>query len=125
MGTSAKLYKTTFIVAIMAALPYCVQSATTHSDSRAAVLKKWTLSRCLSRAARETPFGDDAAKTAAAYLEMGNAPIEVYEELDVRAEEVIRRKRTGSVEGDYTTMKCIDLFESEELDRVVRDAAGL
>jgi Type VI secretion system (T6SS), amidase immunity protein len=87
------------------------------------ILKKWTLSRCLSQAAGETPAGDDAAKTAAAYLEMGNAGIEVYEKLDALAKGFLARTYTGSVKSQYDTMKCIDLFESEELDRIAKDAA--
>jgi hypothetical protein len=87
------------------------------------VLKKWALSRCLAKAAGESPAGDDAAKTAAAYLEMGKAGIEVYERLDELAGGYLAREYTGSVKGNYNTMKCLDLYDSDELDKLARDSA--
>lgn len=124
MRTSVKLYRIVLLFVISAGVPCCVQAGSTRPGSQAAILKKWALSRCLSHAAGETPLGDDAAKTAAAYLEMGKAGVEVYEKLDALAESFLARTRTGSVESAYDTMKCIDLFESEELERMARDAAG-
>lgn len=123
MGTSLKIYRFVLVLAISAGMSSCAQSASGRPDAQAAILKKWTLSRCLSQAAGETPVGDDAAKTAAAYLEMGSARIEVYEKLDGLAKSFLTRPYTGSVESPYNTMKCIDLFESQELDRMATDAA--
>jgi hypothetical protein len=124
VGTSLKMYRLVLVLTISAGIPSCVQSGSARPDPQAAILKKWTLSRCLSQAAGETPAGDDAAKTAAAYLEMGNAAIEVYEKLDALAKSFLTRTYTGSVKSAYDTMKCIDLFESEELDQMARDTAG-
>jgi Type VI secretion system (T6SS), amidase immunity protein len=92
-------------------------------NTQAAVLKKWALSRCLAKASGDSPAGDDAAKTAAAYLEMGGAGIEAYEKLDALAGRYLERRYTGSVRSNYNTMKCLDLYDSEELDRLARDSA--
>lgn len=93
------------------------------ANSQAVVLKKWALARCLAKAGGDSPAGDDAAKTAAAYLEMGTAGIEVYEKLEALALRYLQREYSGSVKSSYNTMKCLDLFESEELDELARDAA--
>jgi hypothetical protein len=92
-------------------------------NTQAAVLKKWALSRCLAKAGVDSPAGDDAAKTAAAYLEMGNAGIDAYEKLDALAGKYLEREYTGSVKSNYNTMKCLDLYDSAELDRLARDSA--
>jgi hypothetical protein len=87
------------------------------------LLRKWTLSRCLARASADSPGGDDAAKTAAAYLERGTSGIDVYEKLEALAGRYLERQYTGSVQSNYNTMKCLDLYDSDELDRLVRNAA--
>lgn len=61
---------------------------------------------------------DDAYASAAAYLERGKQPMEAYEKLDELA--IRYAKLTyGSVSGSkLNTMKCIDLFNSKELDEL-------
>jgi hypothetical protein len=87
------------------------------------LLKKWTLSRCLAKAGADSPAGEDAAKTAAAYLERGATGIEIYEKLDALADSYLKREYAGSVKSHYNTMKCLDLYDSEELDRLINDVA--
>lgn len=122
MEASLKMSRSVFVLTIALGVPSCGPSSSTRPDTQAALLKKWTLARCLSHAAEQTPTGDDAAKTAAAYLEMGNVGVDVYERLDALAERYLTRIYSGSVKSPYDTMKCIDLFESEELDRLARDS---
>jgi type VI secretion system (T6SS) amidase immunity protein Tai4 len=121
---SLKMYRSALLLTIALGVPSCGQSGTTRTDTQAAILKKWTLARCLSHSAEQTPTGDDAAKTAAAYLEMGNVGVDVYERLDALAERYLTRTYSGSVKSPYDTMKCIDLFESDELDRLARDSVS-
>ncbi len=124
MGAPVNTFRTWLVLALPLGLPCCVQSGSNHPDAQTEILKKWTLSRCLSQVAAGTPAGDDAAKTAAAYLEMGNSGVDVYERLDELAKEYLTRTYTGSVKSAYDTMKCIDLFESEELDAMVKAPGG-
>jgi hypothetical protein len=98
-------------------------SAAAPQSTQATLLEKWTLARCLAKAGGDSPAGDDAAKTAAAYLEMGTAGIDVYEKLEGLAGSYLERNYTGSVKSSYSTMKCLDLLESEALDEIARDAA--
>lgn len=96
--------------------------AATPASAQVAVLKKWALARCLAKAGGDTPAGDDAAKTAAAYLEMGSAGMEVYEKIEALAGSYLAREYSGSVKSSYNTMKCLELFESQELEKLARDA---
>jgi hypothetical protein len=111
---------------LVISLLQCIACAAATVDStenaEATLLKKWALSRCLAKASANSPAGDDAAKTAAAYLEMGTAGIEVYEKLEALASSYLGREYTGSVKSNYNTMKCLDLFDSDELDRLARDS---
>lgn len=86
--------------------------------SQKTLLKNWALSRCLSQAYPDGPSKEDASATASAYLEFGKQPIEVYEELSTIVDKFARRTYGGSVKSDFNTMKCIDLFHSQELDRL-------
>jgi hypothetical protein len=122
VGTSLKIHPLVLALAIPVGVSSCGQSSSTRPDPQASILKKWALSRCLSQAAGQTAAGDDAAKTAAAYLEMGSAAIEVYERIDALAKGFLTRTYTGSVKSDYNTKKCIDFFESGDLERVANDA---
>jgi hypothetical protein len=98
-------------------------SSAAPANTQATILKKWALARCLAKAGSNSPAGDDAAKTAAAYLEMGTAGIDTYEKLEALAGSYLEREYTGSVKNSYNTMKCLDLFESDDLDRMARDSA--
>ena len=92
--------------------------------SQVRILKNWALSRCLAKAAGEGPPGDDAAKSAAAYLEMGTGAIESYDEIDALADTYLQRQYGGSVKSEYNTMKCIDLYESRELETLVEELSA-
>ena len=104
-------------------LASCVQSAAQGASSPDTVaVENWALARCFAKVASGTPAGDDAAKSAAAYLERATADIDVYEKLDTVIDEALAQRRSGSVKSDYNTMKCIDLFRGPELKSVVESA---
>jgi len=106
---------------VLLANPSCATTSQVAApNEQAAALKNWTLCKCLAMAFPDTPGGDDAAKTAAAYLEFGTAPIESYEPLKILAGEYLERTYSGSVPSSYNTRKCIDLYESGELEELAR-----
>jgi hypothetical protein len=109
------------VVGLTAVLSAC-SAGRAGSYSQAESLKNWALSRCLPKASACVATKIDAEKSAAAYLEMGRAGIDVYERLDRLVDAQLRRVYTGSVAGEYNTMKCIDLFRGAELDAAVREA---
>jgi hypothetical protein len=95
----------------------------TQSYSQTVLLKNWVLSRCLAKATPSKPAKDDAQLTASAYLEFGNLPIEAYDEGESLVDQYLKRHYSGVINGNYNTMKCIDLFHGKELDALARKYA--
>ena len=87
----------------------------TASYSQKDLLKNWALSTCLAIVATDPALRADANATAGAYMEFGRQAPEAYAALRELAENYAARRYSGSVEGRFDTMKCIDLFHSREL----------
>ena len=88
----------------------------TASYSQKDLLKNWALSTCLATVATDPALRADANATAGAYMEFGHQAPEAYAALRELAENFAARRYSGSVEGRFDTMKCIDLFHSRELN---------
>lgn len=104
------------LVACMAMTQAACAQAATARYSQKDLLKNWALSRCLASVYADPAVKGDANATASAYLEFGHQPMAAYEALDALAGSYARRKLTGSVPSHFNTMKCIDLYNSRELD---------
>ncbi|MET3134041.1 hypothetical protein AAKU55_004335 [Oxalobacteraceae bacterium GrIS 1.11] len=91
----------------------------TESYSQRNLLKNWALSACLAINAKDAATKADASATASAYMEFGRQRIEAYDELRKLAEKYATLSYSGSIPSEFNTMKCIDLFHSGELDRLV------
>lgn len=98
----------------------CASQSMQKESTEAGILKDWALSRCIAKAAKKERFGDDAAKTAAAFLERGTAEITTYEKVETLIDTFLARRYSGSVKGEYNTLKCIDLYHSHDLDDAIR-----
>jgi hypothetical protein len=109
-----------FSLGILIASDSCASQSVQRESTEAGILKDWTLSRCIAKAAKDENFGNDASKTAAAFLERGAAEITTYEKLDTLVDAFLARRYSGSVKGEYNTLKCIALYHSHELDDAVR-----
>jgi len=97
----------------------------TATYSQQTLLKNWALSVCLAHVADVAgaiAVRDDANATASAYLEFGRQPLADYEALAALARRYAQRRYSGSIDAQFNTMKCIDLFHSAELERFVRAA---
>jgi hypothetical protein len=79
------------------------------------------LSVCLAQVAKNAAERDDANATAGAYLEFGRQPIEAYQRIQKLVQQYAARKYAGSVDSEFNTMKCIDLFNSTELDTLAAE----
>nr|WP_197071691.1 T6SS amidase immunity protein Tai4 family protein [Massilia sp. JS1662] len=88
----------------------------TASYSQKDLLKNWALSTCLATVATDPALRADATAAAGAYMEFGRQAPEAYAALRELAESYAARRYSGSVEGRFDTMKCIDLFHSRELN---------
>jgi hypothetical protein len=94
------------------------QESETAKYSQKTLLKNWALSRCLAVVYADPTTKNDANATASAYLEYGKVSIEAYDELSALVNNYAKRSYGGSIKSDYNTMKCIDMFQSKELDRL-------
>jgi hypothetical protein len=103
-------------VVLALALPAHAEQGETVRYSQKALLKSWALSRCLGEVNTDAGAKDDANATASALLERGRQPITVYESVGALVSKYASRKYEGSVKSDFNTLKCIDLFNSRELD---------
>jgi hypothetical protein len=101
----------------------CAQTATARYSQKD-MLKNWALSRCLASVYADPAVKSDANATAAAYLEFGHQPMAAYEALDALVDSYAKRKLSGSVPSHFNTMKCIDLYNSKELDVLAGKWAG-
>lgn len=90
----------------------------TSNYNQKTLLKNWALSVCLAQVAQDERTANDAGSTAGAYLEFGKQDLAVYDELRALVAKYVALKYGGSVQSEFNTMKCIDLFHSKELDRL-------
>ncbi len=126
MGVTLRSYivATGFIIAV----GQCAHAQPGESDkysqsmtkkySQKTLLKNWALSVCLAKISKDVSERDDANATASAYLEFGRQPIEAYDALRELTEKYAKRKYDSVIKSELNTMKCIDLFHSEELDNL-------
>jgi type VI secretion system (T6SS) amidase immunity protein Tai4 len=98
------------------------QTYPVYNYSQKTLLKNWALSRCLGRVATDEKSRGDAYATAAAYLEFGHQGMDVYKKLGVLIDKYAGKSYHGSIQSDFNTMKCIDLFHSKGLDQFVNQA---
>ena len=83
-------------------------------------LRNYALSVCLANAFPNSPEGKDAAAAAAGYLELGTGPLDAYGAIVQLAREFLARPYAGQANVSFQTMKCIDLYNSPDLTRLVR-----
>jgi hypothetical protein len=88
--------------------------------SDAELLRNWALARCLSKAFPGSPLEPDAAAAGAGYVEWGSVEADAYTEIATLADRFLSRTYGSQSGQPLQTMKCIDLFHSAELDRIVK-----
>jgi type VI secretion system (T6SS) amidase immunity protein Tai4 len=88
--------------------------------SAAEYLKNFALSVCISHGYKSDEVVKDSTAAAGGYLERGSFPIEAYEEAEALAKEFLSKEYTGVHGGKFTLMKCIDLLNGKELERLTQ-----
>lgn len=96
--------------------------SSTEHYSQEILLKNWALSRCLAKSYGDKTVKDDANATASAYLEYGEQGIETYSKLNELVDKYVNLAYGGSINSEFRTMKCIDLYHSKELQKMVLTA---
>ena len=97
--------------------PYSQPMTETYSQRE--LLKNWALCACLAFVTKDAATRDDIGATASGYLEYGRQPIGAYDELRTLAKKWTEKRYGGSIPSEFNTMKCIDMYHSRELDKLV------
>lgn len=96
------------------------QDAGRHAYSPAQYLKNFALSACIAEGYGAEEVKKDGNAAAGGYLELGSLPFAAHEEAAALGKRFLARDYRGKSGEKLTLMKCIDLFHSEELDRLAR-----
>jgi len=91
----------------------------TGHGSEASLLTRYALSQCLAAAYPDTGIERDARAAAGGYLEFGNLQIEAYEHATAIARAAASRRYEGKQGEPLHVMKCLDLMDSPELERLL------
>ena len=83
-------------------------------------LKNFALSVCIAEGFQSDEVKKESNAAAGGYLELGRFPFEAHEEAAALAKKYLAKEYRGKSGQKLTLMKCIDLFHSKELDRLVR-----
>lgn len=99
-------------------------SPLTETYSQVELLKNWALASCLGEISADKHFQHETSLAQSGYLEYGKQDLESYDALHKEVKRALSIKASGSVEGDFTVMQCIDFFHSKPLDRLARKLVG-
>jgi hypothetical protein len=83
-------------------------------------LKNFALSACIAQAYKSDEVVKDSRAAADGYLQLGGFPYEAHEEAASLARKFLAKEYLSFSGAKLTLMKCIDLFNSKELDRLVK-----
>lgn len=110
-------------------IPLCVAVAVTACASvprpraaNAAVqqLKSYALSTCIADGGLDEETAKDAAAAARGYLEFGDLPLEAHTEATLLGRQFLAREYKSSTGAKMVIMKCIDFYNSPELEKLAR-----
>lgn len=91
------------------------QPPATPPYSQQDLLKNWAFSVCLATVSKDAATRADAHAAAGAYLAQGKQDVVAYDKLRKFVDAFAARRSNAE---DPSTMKCIDLLRSAELDRL-------
>lgn len=118
---ASKLTTIFTLATLLVTLPLAAQPANTGKsrNDQKTLMKNWALSICFAQIAEDERTKKDAGATARAYLENSQQDMAAFEQIGKLVDKYVQLKYDGSDKANYNTMKCIDLFHSKELDRLV------
>ncbi|MCL1826123.1 MAG: type VI secretion system amidase immunity protein Tai4 [Betaproteobacteria bacterium] len=83
--------------------------------------KNYALSACIARGYSSKEVIDDATASARGYLELGDHPVEAYNEVVILGKEFLKKEYKSHLSDErLILMKCIDFYHSKELDKLAR-----
>ena len=107
-----------FLAALLAGEAQADNVRVEYSPSQ--YLKNFALSACINQGYTSDEVVKDSKAAAGGYLELGRFPYQAHEEAAALARKFLAKEYL-SIHGDkLTLMKCIDLFNSKELEQLAR-----
>ncbi len=83
-------------------------------------LKNFALSTCIAQGYKSDDVMKDSSAAASGYLELGSFPVEAYTEAPSLGKKFLAKEYQGKHGEKLILMKCIDLFNSKELEQLAR-----
>ena len=87
------------------------------------IYDNWLISRCIGEFTDSESTRQDAFRTASAYLEFSQLPIEAFDSSEVLIHQYLQKKSSGSVPGSYNTLACLSLPTSEQAKNIFKKYA--
>ena len=109
-----------FCLVIIGVLASCsnAKSVSEKDTIQKSTYKSWVLSRCISKIATDEKLKQDALNSASAYLEQSDLSLEAFTNADPLIDSFLQHNYQGSIPGTFNTKKCIDFFNSDELEKL-------
>ncbi len=83
--------------------------------------RNYAFCACIAEGFKSSEVVSEANAAAGGYVQLGSHPIEAYQEAVSLARTFLARKYTGKeTDAKFTLMKCIDLYNSRELEDLIR-----
>lgn len=87
------------------------------------IYDNWLISRCIGEFTDSESTRQDAFRSASAYLEFSQLPIEAFDSSEVLIHQYLQKKSSGSVPGSYNTLACLSLPTSEQAKNIFKKYA--
>ncbi|AGB83036.1 hypothetical protein D781_2785 [Serratia sp. FGI94] len=87
------------------------------------IYDNWLISRCIGEFTDSESTRRDAFRSASAYLEFSQLPIEAFDSSEVLIHQHLQKKSSGSVPGSYNTLACLSLPASEQAKNIFKKYA--
>jgi hypothetical protein len=109
------------ILVLLAPLPAGAKDANARVEySPVQYLKNFALSTCIADGYKSDDVVKDSTAAAGGYLELGSLPFDAYAQAAALGKTFLAKDYQGKSGGQLTLMKCIDFFQSKELDRLAK-----
>jgi type VI secretion system (T6SS) amidase immunity protein Tai4 len=116
--SSRLIFAIAFLVGPLAADAKDANVRATYSPIQ--YLKNFALSACIADGYKSDEVVKDSKAAAGGYLELGRLPLEAYEEAASLGRKFLAKEYQGISGEKLTLMKCIDFFQSNELEQLAK-----
>ncbi|MGM7649979.1 hypothetical protein C3458_01260 [Serratia marcescens] len=105
---------THFLISLLMGSHVALAENSLNALSQEALYKNWLVSRCIGKSTDSVKTKQDAFRSAAAYLELSELPLDAFEQGEKLAEQYVNKNNQGSVKGSYHILACLSLQSASE-----------